>query len=68
LSLRLEFVYLTEKQQIPFYNKLYRVFCFRFYYYHWVDISAGGLLVPEGIMHPVVSVSALTFFIRYIYY
>ena len=28
-----------------------------FYYYHWIDTSAGGLLVPEGIIHPVFSVS-----------
>jgi hypothetical protein len=40
----------------------------RFYYYHWIDTSAGGLLVPEGIISPVVSVSALTWFIRYNYY
>ena len=26
-------------------------------FYHWVDTSTGGLLVPEGIIHPVVSVS-----------
>ena len=40
-----------------------------FYYYHWVDTSAGGLLVPKGIIRPVVSVvSALPWFIRYIYY
>ena len=39
-----------------------------FYYYHWVDISASGLLFPEGIIRPVVSVSALTWVIRYIYY
>jgi hypothetical protein len=25
-------------------------------FYHWVDTSAGGLLVPEGKIHPVVSV------------
>ena len=30
------------------------------YYYHWVQTSAGGLLVPEGDIRPVVSVSALT--------
>ena len=30
------------------------------YYYHWVDTSAGGLIVPESIIRPVVSVSALT--------
>jgi hypothetical protein len=39
-----------------------------FYYYHWVDTSASGLLFPEGIIRPVVSVSALTWVIRYIYY
>ena len=26
-------------------------------FYHWVDTSIGGLLVLEGIIHPVVSVS-----------
>ena len=31
-------------------------------------LSAGGLLVPVGIMFPVVSVSVLTWFIRYICY
>jgi hypothetical protein len=35
----------------------------KFYNYHWVDGSAGGLFVPEGIIHPVVSASALTWFI-----
>jgi hypothetical protein len=25
-----------------------------FYYYHWVYTSAGGLLVPDGIILPVV--------------
>jgi len=39
-----------------------------FYYYHWVDTSAGGLLDPEDIISPVVIVLALTWFIRYIYY
>ena len=39
-----------------------------FYYYHWVDTSASGPLFPEGIIRPVVSVSALTWVIRYIYY
>jgi len=29
-----------------------------FYYYHWVNTSAGGLLVPEGIIRPVVGASA----------
>jgi hypothetical protein len=26
-------------------------------FYHWVDTSADGLLVPEGIIIPAVSVS-----------
>jgi hypothetical protein len=30
---------------------------FVFYYYHWVDSSASGLLVPEIIIRPVVSAS-----------
>ena len=42
------------------------IYDLRFYYYHWVDTSAGGLLVLEGIICPVVSASALTWFIRYI--
>ena len=32
----------------------------RFYYYHWVNTSADGLLVADGIIRPC--------FIRYIYY
>jgi hypothetical protein len=32
------------------------------------DTSAGGLLLPEGFIHAVASASALTWFIRYIYY
>ena len=36
--------------------------------YHWIDTSAGELLVPEGIIHPVVSALVLKWFIRYIYY
>jgi len=40
----------------------------RLYYYHWVNTSSGGILVPEGIIRPVVSASVLTWFIRYIYY
>jgi hypothetical protein len=39
----------------------------RLYYYHWVDTSAGGLLVSEGTILPVVSFSVLTCFIRYIF-
>jgi hypothetical protein len=37
------------------------------YYNRWVDTTVGGLLVPGGIIRPVVSVSTLTWFIRYIY-
>ena len=41
----------------------------KFYYYYWFDITGVGLLVPEGIIHPVVSAaSALTWFNRYMYY
>ena len=36
--------------------------------YDWVNTSAGGVLVPESIIRPVVSASALTWYIRYIYY
>ena len=35
------------------------VFC----YYYWVATSAGGPLVPEGIICPVVDASALTFIV-----
>jgi hypothetical protein len=38
-----------------------------FYYYHWVDTSAAGQLVTGGIISPVVSVSAVTWFNRYVY-
>ena len=36
-----------------------------FYYYHWVDISAGALFCPEDIIHPVVMGSTLTCIIYY---
>ena len=35
---------------------------------HCVDTSAGELLVTEGIIRPVVNASALTWFIRCIFY
>lgn len=35
-----------------------------YHYYRWVDSSAGELLVPEGIISLVVSVSEPTWFIR----
>ena len=33
------------------------------YYYHWVDASAGGLLVTDGIIRPVVSALNLNLFV-----
>jgi hypothetical protein len=36
--------------------------------YDRVNTSAGGVLVHHGIIRPEVSASALTWFIRYIYY
>jgi hypothetical protein len=38
------------------------------FYYQWVGTSAGGLLVPEGIIRLAVSASALTWFIKDMYY
>ena len=52
-------VFLSLGQYLYWWNISPRVYhapssqCF----YHWVDISTGGLLVLEGIIHPVVSVS-----------
>ena len=55
---------------IPKTRRAHQIWYLRFYYYHWVDTSrsAGGKLVPEGIIHPVVRASALIWFIKYIYY
>ena len=33
-----------------------------------IHMLVGGLLIPNGIIRPEVSVSVLTWFIRYIYY
>jgi hypothetical protein len=46
----------------------FMLLCLRFYYYHCVDTSAGGLLVHEDIIPPVVRISALTWFTRYIHH
>ena len=35
--------------------------------YHFVDISADGLYVSEGIIHLLVSISVLTWFLGYIW-
>jgi hypothetical protein len=40
----------------------------RFSYYHWLYSSAGGLLVPEAIISPVVSDLAMLWFNIYMYY
>ena len=53
---------------IPETRRAYYIWYLRFYYYHWVDTSTGGLLVPGGITRPVGSVSALIWFIRYVYF
>jgi hypothetical protein len=39
-----------------------------YYYYHWVDTSADGLLISEGIIHPVDRASVVARFIRYLHY
>ena len=39
-----------------------------FYYYHWVNTTGVGLLVPEGIIRPIVIASALTWLNRYMCY
>ena len=33
-----------------------------------MDVTDGGLLDPEGIIRPVIIVSALTWFIRCVFY
>jgi hypothetical protein len=41
--------------------------CFRYLrVYHWVNTSAGRILVSEGIIRPVVSVSVLILCIIYL--
>jgi hypothetical protein len=58
----------TNVPQLHCIEKLCTHVYISFYYYHWVDTTAGGLLVPDGIIRPVVSASAQTWFIKYIYY
>jgi len=53
---------------IPETRHAHYIWYLRVYYYYWVDTSAGGLLVPGGIIRQVGSVSALTWFIKYIYF
>jgi hypothetical protein len=40
---------------IPETRRAHYILYLRFYYYHWVDTSADGLLVPESIIRPVVN-------------
>jgi len=51
-------VYSKDFQVIWLSNHLILRVCLRFYYYNWVETSAGRLLDHEGSIHPVVSVSA----------
>jgi hypothetical protein len=48
--------YIMSTQQVKYY-------IVHMFFYHLVDISAGGILVPEGITRPVVNVSTLIWFI-----
>ena len=41
-------------------HRVHQIRSLPFYYNHWVGTSAGGLLVPDVIIGPVVCVSALT--------
>ena len=50
---------MTENTFVTIINFVSKTLYLRYYYYHWVDISAGGLLAPEGMIRPVVSVSLL---------
>jgi hypothetical protein len=54
---------------IPETRRVHHILYLPFYYYPWVDISADGLLFPEGIICPVAIVCAwaLTGIIRYIF-
>ena len=45
---------------IPEMRRVHYIWYLRLYYYNKIDTSAGGLVVLEGIIHPVVSASALT--------
>ena len=47
---------LIVPQIIPAKRRVHLIWYPRLYYYHWDDTSAGGLLVLEGIIPPVVSI------------
>ena len=40
---------------IPEVRRAHKMLYLRFYCEHWADISAGELLVPEGIIRSVVA-------------
>ena len=51
--------------------EIFRVYTIRylnFCYYSWADVFAGGLLVTEGISHPIVRTSTLTLCLRNSYF
>ena len=50
---------------IYYYDFLLAIFFHSpFHYYQWADTFAGGLLVPEGIIRPVMDASVLSWFKR----
>jgi hypothetical protein len=59
---------LFQQKEKPQTRRAHLISYLPLYYHHWVDTSAGGLLVPKGIILPMVSVSAQTWFIRYIFW
>jgi hypothetical protein len=44
---------------IPETHPVHEIKYLRFYYYHWINISAGRILVPGEIIELVLSDSAL---------
>ena len=46
-----------KRKVIPETQRANYIRYLRLYYYNVVDTSVGGLLVPEGIIRPVVSVA-----------
>ena len=67
LTLTLDDIFSKEFYLDVFKCYAHLLWYLRFYCYHCVDISAGGLLIPEVIIHPVVNASVLTSFINYTY-
>ena len=64
LSLRLNYLHTSYTNLFGFpvffiseTSRAHQMRNLRFNNNHWVDISPGGLFVPDGIIHPVVSAS-----------